>query len=373
MELASLGPGPHAAMILADLGADVVRVERPAGRALQLGADGAIDAVLRGRRFIAANLKDPDDRDAVLALATHADIVIEGLRPGVAERLGVGPNDCLNLNPALIYGRVTGWGQEGPLAQSVGHDINYIGLTGALHAMGRASETPTPPLNLVGDFGGGSMLLLVGLLAALWERGQSGQGQVVDAAMVDGTALISQMTLALRGMGVWNDQRGSNLFDGSAPFYDTYRCSDGLFVAVGALEEGFFADLVSGLDLDPAALGDQLDRDGWPAMRTRFTSAFANRTRDEWAEHFAGSNACVTPVLTFPEAAAHPHSVARQSFTEVDGILQASPAPRFSRTPNPAVRRATGGQTQLKEALDLWSGVIVRQDVDSRRSAGLRA
>jgi alpha-methylacyl-CoA racemase len=329
VELAGIGPAPHAAMVLADLGADVVRVERPAGGSLDLGAPGA---VLRGRRLIAADLKTESGRALVLALASRADVLIEGLRPGVAERLGVGPDECLSRNPRLVYGRITGWGQEGPRAAEVGHDINYIGLTGALHAIGRAGETPPPPLNLVGDFGGGSMLLLVGILAALWERAGSGLGQVVDAAMVDGTALLTQMTLALRGLNLWTDDRASNLLDSGAPFYDTYACADGKYVAVGALEPRFFAALVDGLDLDPAQAGSQLDREAWPAMRQLLRDRFATRTRDEWAAHFAGTEACVTPVLSFGEAADDPHLAARATLVEAGGIVQAAPAPRFSRT-----------------------------------------
>ena len=264
VELAGLGPAPHAAMVLADLGADVLRIERPAGRGLQLGDPGKSDAVLRGRRSITVDLKDPAGKATVLALAAQADVLIEGYRPGVAERMGVGPRPCLELNPRLVYGRITGWGQDGPMSQDVGHDINYIGLTGALNAMGRADQPPPPPLNLVGDFGGGSMLLLVGVLSALWERTRSGQGQVVDAAMVDGTATLSQMTMALRGMGAWNDHRESNLLDGGAPFYDTYECRDGAYVAVGALEPNFFSALLDGLGIDPRTWEN---RDSDPAGR----------------------------------------------------------------------------------------------------------
>jgi alpha-methylacyl-CoA racemase len=365
LELAGLGPAPHAAMLLADLGADVVRVERPSGRALQLGPAGAADIVLRGRRSVLADLKQPEGRALVRQLADRADVLIEGLRPGVAERLGVGPETFEERNPGLVYGRVTGWGQTGPLSQTPGHDLNYIGLTGVLHAMGRGDGPPPPPLNLVGDFGGGSMLLVVGVLAALWERSRSGAGQVVDAAMIDGTALLSQMTLALRGMGEWSDERSSNLLDGAAPFYDTYACADGSYVAVGALEPHFFAALLDGLGLDPGRLPAQHDHDGWPALRARFTELFASRTRDEWAAHFAGTDACVTPVLTFAEAGAHPHVTARRTLTEVDGILQASPAPRFSRTPGgrPSAPRAPGADTE--SVLRDW-GARVRETPRAR-------
>lgn len=333
VELAGIGPAPHAAMVLADLGADVVRVDRPAGRSLQLGPADATDAVLRGRRTVAADLKTDVGRTLLLDLAARADVLLEGLRPGVAERLGIGPEECLARNPRLVYGRVTGWGQHGPRASEAGHDINYIGLTGALHAIGRAGEPPPPPLNLIGDFGGGSMLLLLGVLAALWERSRSGRGQVIDAAMVDGTAVLTQMMFALRGMAAWTDDRASNLLDGGAPFYDTYACADGRYVAVGALEPQFFAALVSGLGLDPAEIGDQHDRTGWPAMRQAFAHRFKTRARDDWAAHFTGAEACVTPVLSFAEAVADPHLAARRTYLEVDDIAQAAPAPRFSRTP----------------------------------------
>ncbi|MFF4731145.1 CaiB/BaiF CoA transferase family protein [Streptomyces mirabilis] len=348
LELAGLGPAPHAAMVLADLGADVVRVERPSGRALRLGPEDATDIVRRGRRSVFADLKESEGRALVRALAARADVLIEGLRPGVAERLGVGPEECGRDNPGLVYARVTGWGQDGPLAQDPGHDLNYIGLTGLLHAMGRAGDPPPPPLNLVGDFGGGSMLLVIGVLAALWERARSGAGQVVDSAMVDGTALLGQMTYALRGMGEWSDERSANLLDGAAPFYDTYECGDGKYVAVAALEPQFFAALLEGLGIAGAHPSAQGDRGGWPSLRARFARRFASRTRDEWAAHFAGTDACVTPVLTFAEAGAHPHVVARSTLIEVDGILQAAPAPRFSRTPNrrPSAPGAPGADTE---------------------------
>jgi alpha-methylacyl-CoA racemase len=332
VELAGIGPGPHAAMVLADLGADVVRIDRPPG-GLALGDPGRPDPVLRGRRRVHADLKDPAGRETVLRLVDHADVLIEGYRPGVAERLGVGPADCHARNPRLVYGRMTGWGQDGPMAQMPGHDVNYISLTGALHAIGPADGRPVPPLNLVGDFGGGSMLLLVGLLAALWEVRSSGQGQVVDAAMVDGTSLLMQMTWALYGQGHWADTRESNLLDGGAPFYDTYACADGRHVAVGSLEPKFYARLLEGLGLDAAGLPAQDDVAGWPTLRARFTEAFAGRTRDEWVAVFDGTEGCVTPVLGLAEVADHPHVKARGTVVAPDGVPQAAPAPRFSRTP----------------------------------------
>ncbi|GAB3165506.1 alpha-methylacyl-CoA racemase [Amycolatopsis stemonae] len=330
VELAGIGPAPHAAMVLADLGADVVRIERPQGTLDLTG--GRPDHLLRGRRSVAADLKSDDGRALTRRLIAKADVLLEGFRPGVAERLGVGPDACRELNPRLVYARMTGWGQEGPLAQRAGHDLNYIGLTGALHAIGRAGERPVPPLNLVGDFGGGSMFLLTGILAALWERERSGEGQVVDAAMVDGTSVLLQMLWTMRGQGTWSDDRGANLLDGGAPFYDTYTCADGRWVAVGAIEPQFYRALLDGLGLDPATLPGQLDRAGWPRLRDRIAGVFRTRPRDEWAEVFAGTDACVTPVLAPEEVPAHPHLAHRETIIEVDGVPQAAPAPRFSRT-----------------------------------------
>ena len=332
VELAGLGPCPHAAMVLADLGADVVRVDRATGR-FDLAAPEQ-DVLLRGRRSVFADLKTEQGRTLVLDLVERADVLLEGFRPGVTERLGLGPSECLARNPRLVYGRITGWGQDGPMATRVGHDLNYLGLTGALAAIGRADGTPVPPLNLVADFGGGSMLLLVGVLAALVERERSGAGQVVDAAMVDGVALLSQMLWSFRGMGLWHDGRQTNLLDGAAPFYDTYACADGRHVAVGALEPQFYARLLEGLGLDPAALPPQMDSAGWPALRAAIGDALATRTRDEWTAVFDGVDACVTPVVELAETLDEPHLRARGTYVVVDGVQQAAPAPRFSRTPN---------------------------------------
>jgi alpha-methylacyl-CoA racemase len=330
VELAGIGPVPHAAMILADLGACVVRVERPSGAFDPTG--GKPDHLLRGRRSVVADLKTVEGREIARRLVTKADVLVEGFRPGVAERLGVGPEDCHAINPRLVYGRMTGWGQDGPLAQRAGHDINYIGLTGVLHAIGRAGERPVPPLNLVGDYGGGSMFLLIGVLSALWERQRSGQGQVVDAAMVDGASVLAQLMWSMRGQGEWHSARGSNLLDGGAPFYDTYLCADGRYVAVGSLEPQFYAALLSGLGLDPVDLPDQMDRCGWPALRARFTQSFLAHPRDHWTKEFADTDACVTPVLAPDEVADHPHVAARHTLIQIDGITQPCPAPRFSRT-----------------------------------------
>lgn len=339
VELAGIGPGPHAAMVLADLGADVVRVERPGA----ISGAGEADVSLRGRRWVRADLKDDADRSRVMSLVEKADVLIEGFRPGVAERLGVGPDECLARNPRLVYGRMTGWGQEGPLAPRAGHDLNYLSMTGALAAMGRAEDPPAPPLNLVADYGGGSMLLLVGVLAGLVERERSGLGQVVDAAMVDGVSLLAQLVWSMRSMGAWSGPRGSNLLDGGAPFYDCYTCADGRFVAVAALEPPFYAALLSGLGLADADLPAQYDPRGWPRLREVLAEALGTRTRDEWTEVFEGTDACVTPVLTWDEAATHGHLVDRGTLLEVDGVVQAAPAPRFSRTATPPVSEVRVG------------------------------
>jgi alpha-methylacyl-CoA racemase len=331
VELASIGPGPHAAMVLADLGAEVVRVTRP--RTSEPESQLATQNVLlRGRDELPLDLKRPSDHARLLELVRRADVLIEGFRPGVMERLRLGPDECLAVNEKLVYGRITGWGQHGPLASTAGHDINYIALTGALHAIGRG-DRPVPPLNLVGDFGGGSMLLLVGILSALLARERTGSGQVVDAAMVDGTSLLAQMMWAFRAMGRWNDQAGTNLLDGGAPFYDTYECSDGRHVAVGAIEPQFYRELLKGLSLDFGENFDHMDRRTWPEQRDALTAAFRRRTRDEWTARFDGTDACVAPVLTFGEATSNEHLRARGTLIEVDGVWQAAPAPRFSRTP----------------------------------------
>ena len=346
IELAGLGPAPHAAMILGDLGADVVRVDRPVAGFTMTG--GKPDHLLRNRRSVTADLKADSGRDLVLRLAARADVLLEGFRPGVAERLGVGPQPCHAVNPALIYGRMTGWGQDGPMAAQAGHDLNYISLTGALHALGPADRPPTIPLNLVGDFGGGSMFLLTGVLAALWERQRSGRGQVVDAAMVDGAGALAQMMWAFRGAGTWTDEREANLLDGGAPFYRTYACADGRWIAVAPLEPRFYARFLAGLGIDGEDLPDRSDRSGWPRLRARFAEVIATRPRDEWAEIFAGTDACVTPVLAFGEVSAHPHLAARESVISIDGIEQAAPAPRFSRTPagRPAAPPVPGADTE---------------------------
>jgi len=333
IEIASLGPGPFCAMVLADLGASVIRVDRAD---VCLGGDPdspPLRPLERGRRSVGVDLKNPGGPGVVLRLAEAADVLIEGFRPGVAERLGIGPDECMARRPELVYGRATGWGRTGPLATDAGHDINFLAASGALHAIGREGEPPVVPLNMVADFGGGGMLLAVGVLAALVERDRSGRGQVVDAAMVDGSALLTTMFHGMLAEGLWTDERGVNLLDGGAPFYDVYETSDGGFMAVGAIEPQFFDRMVELLGLDPSAVPGQLGRSGWPELRSLLDRTFRTRTRDEWEDIFAGEDACVSPVLSLTEAAAHPHNIERGTFVEVGGLVQPAPAPRFSRTP----------------------------------------
>lgn len=353
VELGGIGPGPHAAMVLGDLGATVIRVDRPGGGAL--AAHEGHDQMLRNRRSVTANLKDPVDLARVLAWVDGADVLIEGNRPGVTERLGIGPEVCQRRNPGLVYARMTGWGQKGPLAERAGHDLNYVATSGLLASIARAGQPPTVPLNLVGDYGGGSMLLLVGILAALWEREASGRGQVVDAAMIDGATLLGQAFWSLRGRGEWAPGPARNVVDGGAPFYDVYPCADGAYVAIAPLEPAFYAILLEGLGLDPTSLPAQYDRSGWPRLREAIAAAVAGRTRDEWAAIFAGTDGCLSPVLSFDEAAEHEHLRWRGSLIEVGGVLQAGPAPRFSRTPNSVPRPAPArGADDGKLAVGEW-------------------
>ncbi|MCU1615896.1 MAG: Alpha-methylacyl-CoA racemase (2-methylacyl-CoA racemase) [Frankiales bacterium] len=330
LEMAGAGSVSHAAMTLADLGAEVVRLERPADGSPRMG--GPEDPVFRGRRRVVADLRAASGRETALALVAHADVSLEALRPGVAERLGIGPDDCLARNARLVYARLSGFGRQGPLAPRAGHDINYLALTGALRAMGRAAGPPAPPLNLLG-FGGGGMYVVTGVLAALWEVSRSGVGQVVDAAILDGVTHLSTMIWAMRHRGEWTDRRQSNLTDGGAPFYDTYACADGEFVAVGAVEPQFYAQLVEGLGLAGADLPAQHDVAAWPLLRGRLAAVIATRTRDEWTAHFAERDACLTPVLSYAEAADHPQVGGRGSLVSPAGITQSVPQPCFSRTP----------------------------------------
>lgn len=345
VELAGLGPGPHAAVLLGDLGADVVRVQQAGG------LDGPLRPQLRGRRVVEADLKDPAQLERVLGLVDRADVLLEGFRPGVAERLGIGPEAVLPRNPRLVYGRMTGWGQSGPMAHRAGHDINYLGLTGVLHAIGRRGERPVPPLNLVSDFGGGSMFLVVGILGALFERHTSGKGQVIDAAMVDGTCALSHLIWGLRGMGAWSDERGSNLLDTGMAWYDVYETADGKYMAVGAIEPQFYAQLLAGLGVDAADLPAQADPAGQLTLKALFTGIFRTKTREEWTAVFAQRDACVTPVLTFAEARDDPHLVARGTLLELEEVTQHAPTPRFSRTANP---RPTPPPTTATDIETVW-------------------
>ena len=333
VELASIGPIPFCGMVLSDMGCDVVRVDKLADAALADPSRAPGTVLDRGRRSIAVDLKSDAGREIVLRLADRADVLIEGYRPGVAERLGVGPDDCRARNPRLVYGRMTGWGREGPLADRAGHDIDYIALAGALSTFGKAGGPPVPPLNIVGDFGGGGLLLAYGIACALVEAARSGTGQVVDAAMVDGTAMLMAPFYAARQIGFWTDDRGTNMLDTGAPYYDTYECADGGYVAVGAIEPQFYAELVDGLGLDAATLPDRDDRAQWHDLRAVLTSCFRTKSRDEWAAIFATRDACVAPVLTLSEAPEHPHNVARATFVEVEGVRHPAPAPRLDRTP----------------------------------------
>ncbi len=331
VELAGLGPTPFGAMLLADLGADVIRIDRPDPGPISDELIG--DAILRGRTTVSLDLKHPDAAEVVLRLVESADALVEGFRPGVTERLGIGPEPCLARNPGLVYGRMTGWGQTGPLAATAGHDLDYIALTGTLGAIGRPGELPVPPLNLLGDFGGGGMLLAFGVVSAVLEARWSGRGQVLDAAMTDGSALLATALYGMRNAGLWPGGRGENLLDGGAPFYDTYRTADGEAVALAALEPRFYAELLERLGLEDPAGGAHLDPATWPAIRTALTAAVGARTRAELDELFAGSDACYAPVLDLDQAPAHPHNVARRTFYDAPGGPLPSPAPRFSETP----------------------------------------
>lgn len=370
IEFAGLGPAPFCAMLLADLGAQVLRIDRASAR-----SDGAAmfdpskEILQRGRHSIALDLKCPQAVAAAARLIHQADVVIEGFRPGVMERLGLGPQECLASNPRLVYGRITGWGQHGPLAHTAGHDINYLALSGALHAIGRSDSGPVPPLNLVADFGGGAMLLAVGVLAGVLHARSSGQGQVVDAAMTDGCALLQAMTLSLRAMGMWRDERQANILDGGAPRYDTYVCSDGKHVAVGAIEPQFYAALLAGLELaDDPIMQCPDERARWPQQRQRIGAAFASQPREVWSARFEGSDACVTPVLSLAEAPLHPHNQARSTFVTMNQLLQPQVAPRFSATPIPQPPPLPGPHQQGAAALQHWGWDA--HEIDALRAAG---
>ena len=365
VELAGIGPGPYACMLLADAGADVIKVDRPGP---QPASGPHWDLLNRSRRSVAIDLKLPEGLEVVLDLVAEADALIEGFRPGVAERLGVGPEDCFERNSRLVYGRMTGWGQHGPLAHSAGHDIDYIALAGALWPIGRAGEAPVPPLNLVGDFGGGGMMLAFGVTAALVEAQRSGKGQVVDAAMVDGAASLMTMTFAFRQLGGWRDERGSNLLDSGAHFYEVYETADGKWFAVGALEPQFYAALLGLIGLDQADLPAQNDRSTWPEMKRRFSEIFKSKTRDEWAATFEGTDGCGAPVLSPWEAHEHAHNRARGTFIEIEGVVQPAPAPRFDRTPAGVSRPPSFPGADTDEVLADWG--ICEQRIAKLRELG---
>jgi alpha-methylacyl-CoA racemase len=349
VELAGIGPGPVAGKMLADLGADVIRVERPGQP-----PDVAAPVTTRGRRVVVLDLKDSDDVAVLLSLVDCADVVIEPYRPGVAERLGIGPDLCLARNPRLIYGRMTGWGQDGPWAHMAGHDIDYIAITGALHGIGRAGGPPQPPINLLGDFAGGSMFLLVGIVAALYERERSGRGQVIDAAIVDGTAALTAYIHGMRANGAWSDERGVNRLDTGAPYYDVYETADGQWMAVGAIEPQFFAELVRLLGLND--IPPQNERAEWGELRSRIAARFKERSRDEWGDVFVGTDACVAPVLDWTEATRHPHVASRGTLVDHHGVVQPAPAPRFSRTPGRLGVPSTTDPLDAGRVVKEWSG-----------------
>lgn len=366
IEIAGIGPGPFCAMMLADMGAEVIRVDR--AQAVRGGDPDAppADVLNRGRRSIGVDLKHPDGVALVLELVEGADALIEGFRPGVAERLGIGPDACLARNPTLVYGRMTGWGQSGPYAPTAGHDINYIALAGALDPIGRAGGPPVPPLNLVGDFGGGGLILAYGIVCALLEASRSGEGQVVDAAMVDGAAILMTMFHAFTAMGIWNDQRGTNLLDTGAHFYDTYETADGKYVAIGSIEPQFYAELLrlTGLG-DDGDFAAQMDRSRWPELKERLATVFRAKTRDEWCQIMEGTDVCFAPVLSISEAPHHPHNVERGTFVDVAGITQPAPAPRFSRTAAEVQRPPAHAGQHTDE-------ILTEAGIDAERIAKLR-
>jgi alpha-methylacyl-CoA racemase len=368
VELAGIGPGPFAGMLLSDMGADIVRVDRAQQVNPATFDKPNLEPLYRGRRSIGVDLKNPEGVELVLRLVEQADALIEGYRPGVTERLGLGPDACLARNPELVYGRMTGWGQDGPMAQAAGHDINYIGLAGALAHFGREGGKPTPPINLVGDFGGGGMFMAFGVVCGILEARGSGKGQVLDVAMVDGSAILMTMMWGLKQIGFWDEELGVNVLDTGAPFYDTYETADGKFVALGSLEPQFYAELLQRLGLADDGLPAQMDRTGWHTLRERFTKVFKSKTRDEWDDILRGSDACYAPVLTMSEAANDEHIKARRTIIERDGVPQPAPAPRFSRTEPEVQRSAPWPGQHTDEALRDWG--LGDSEVAKLREAG---
>ncbi len=369
IELAGIGPAPMCAMMLSDMGAEVVRVDRLADAGLGISLPKKFNYLGRGRKSIAVDLKNPEGIEAVLKLIDSADALVEGFRPGVMERLGLGPEICLKRNPKLVYGRVTGWGQEGPLSLSAGHDINYIALSGALHAIGRSDdEPPAPPLNLVGDFGGGTMYILTGILAALLEVKNSGKGQVVDAGMVDGALSLMTSMYGMHASGTQKDVRGANILDSGSHFYNTYETKDGKYVSIGSIETKFYAELLEKLEIDPDSLPPQMERESWPAMKEKFKGIFLTKTRDEWCQIMENSDICFAPVLSLEEAPEYHHNKERGAFVEVEGVQHPAPAPRFSRTPSAIRGPAPKTGVHTEEVLRDWG--IAAEDITALKSGG---
>lgn len=369
VEFGGIGPPPMCAMLLADMGADVLRIDRTQPSGLGLPVPPRFAVMDRSRRSVAIELKKPEGIGTVLRLLDQADALIEGFRPGVMERLGLGPEVCLARNPRLVFGRVTGWGQTGPLAQAAGHDLNYIALTGAAHAIGRRGQPPTPPLNLVGDFGGGGLYLALGIVAALYEAQRSGQGQVVDAAMVDGAASLMSSLYGLFAAGMIDNRRGENILDSGSHFYDVYETSDGNFISIASIEAKFYAELLQRLGLQNEALPDQMDRERWPEVKERFVKLFRTKTREEWCKILEGTDVCFAPVLSFDEAPQHPHNRERDAFVEVEGVMQPAPAPRFSRTSSQIQRPPAAPGEHTEEGLFDWG--FSREEIKKLREAGV--
>jgi alpha-methylacyl-CoA racemase len=361
VEFAGIGPGPFAAMLLSDMGAEIVRIDRKGGR-----SPARTEIYMRGRRAVALDMKKPEAVEVALKLIDRADALLEGFRPGVMERLGVGPDVCLKRNPKLVYGRMTGWGQTGPLADAAGHDINYIALSGALHAIGPKGGKPVPPLNLVGDFGGGALYLAFGVVCGILEAQRSGKGQVVDVAMTDGAASLMTMFYGMTAMGIWKDERSSNMLDGGAHFYDTYETKDGKFVAIGSIEPQFYKELMEKTGIADPTFAAQMDRNAWPALKEKLGAVIRTKTRDEWDAIMMGSDVCYAPVLSLAEAPKHPHNVARRTFIERDGVVQPAPAPRFSRT----VAEVQGPPRAADNVETLGAWDFSASDIDALTAAG---
>ena len=364
VEMAGIGPGPFTAMMLSDLGAEVIRVDRLSHK----GTGHRANVLNRGRKSIAVDLKNPRGVETTLRLIEQADVVLEGFRPGVMERLGLGPEECLSVNPRLIFGRMTGWGQTGPLSQAAGHDINYISIAGALGAMGYADRPPAPPLNLVGDFGGGAMYLLTGILAALVERATSGQGQIIDAAMTDGTASLLSPFFGLMAMNMWTTDRFSNRLDGGAFYYGSYECSDGKYISIGSLEPQFYALLLEKAEITDPEFQEQLDEAAWPAKREKLNQLFKTRTRQQWCDIMEGTDVCFAPVLGLKEAPTHPHNIDRKTFVELEGVVQPAPAPRFSRTQGEIQGPAAMAGEHTREVLSAWN--FTDQEIGELQASG---